>query len=141
MAVNFANGTNSTVISRPPRVIHTPDNVAGCPPARAAWAQMCATNVTTTRPAWFYVQGRMIRAFSGRTDLYLVASGPNGWSSTNLRVRLNFTNGGQWDHVHLRFNTYQSAIGTYTFWLAGPGANAWGCTSQWGTLSVMVQEV
>lgn len=141
MPLNFANGTNTTVISRPPRVIHTPDNVAGCPPARASWAAISTTNVVTTRPAWFYIQGRIIRAADGRTDLYLYGSGPNGWSSQALRVRLNWTNAGTWDHVHFRFNTYQSAVGTYTFWMAGPAANAWGCTGQWGTLSIMVQEV
>lgn len=141
MAVYFANGTNSTVISRPPRVITVTDTAVGCPGTKAAGLAQCVTTVTITRPAWFYITGRMIRAFSGRTDLYLYASGPNGWSSTSLRVRLNWTNVGDWDHVHLRYNTYQSATGTYTFWIAGAVANAWGCGSDWGSVSVMTQEV
>lgn len=144
MPIDFSAGTNSTLISRPPRVITTTDTVAGCPGTKAAGLAQCTTTLVIARPAWVYITGRMIRLFQGRDDFYLVASGPNGWSSTNLRVRLNWTNNvgsNNWDHVHLRYNTYLNTAGTYTFWIRGTSANTWGCGEDWGTLSIMTQEV
>lgn len=141
MAIEFANGTNSTRISRPPRVVTVTDSAAGCPGTKAAGLAQCVTTVTITRPAWFYITGRMIRLFNGRTDLYLYATGPNGWSNSSLRVRLNWSNSTDWNHVHVRYNAYVAATGTYTFWLQGVVANAWGCGSDWGSLSVLTVEV
>jgi hypothetical protein len=143
MAINFSNGTNSTIISKPPRVITTYDSADGCPGTKAADLAQCTTTLVIARPAWVYVTGRMIRAFAGRTDLFLYASGPNGWSNSSLRARLNWTNppSNNWDHVHLRYNSYLTTAGTYTFWIRGNSANTWGCGVTWGSLSIMTQEV
>jgi hypothetical protein len=141
MAINFSSGTNTTQISRPPRVIHTIDTVGGCPPTRGGGTQICPTTVVITNPAWIYIQGRIIRLFNGRTDLYLYGTGPNGWSSSQLRPRLNWTNGYGWDHVNMRYAAYLTNTGTYTFWLVGANNDVWGCGNDWGSLSVLVMEV
>ena len=145
MAIFFANGNDSTKISAPPRVVFTYDTGrTGCPPTAAASAAWCSITVTINNPAAIYITGKNIRYWNGRTDLYLYATGPNGWSSTALRVRLNWTNGLNWETTMIRHTMFLSTIGTYTFWLAGAGANAWGCPddgpARYGYLGALIME-
>lgn len=140
MTINFSNGTNSTIISRPPRVVSVTDPSGGCPPSRSN--PLWSVNVTTTRPAWFYVQLGVIRNASGRSDLSIRATGPNGWSETQLVVRLNYTSTGTWDDTTARWTGYVSDVGTYTFMAWGNSdSNVWGCGGTWGRLDVLTMEV
>lgn len=140
MPINFANGTNTTLISKPPRVVSVTDPVGGCPPSRSN--PLWSVNVTIDRPAWFFVQLGVIRNASGRSDLSIRASGPNGWSNSQLRVRLNYTSTGTWDDTTARWTGYVAATGTYTFMAWGNNSsNVWGCGASWGRMDVLTLEV
>lgn len=140
MAIHFANGNDSTKISAPPRVVNVFHTGAGCPPAETTFLSL---SFTIANPAAVYLVGRNIRYFNGRTDLYLLATGPNGWNNSGLRTRLNYTNGPQWESTIIRYTAFLSTTGTYTFYMSG-AANAWGCpgdtSSFYGMLSATIFE-
>ncbi|MDO8668351.1 MAG: hypothetical protein Q7K35_04670, partial [bacterium] len=134
-AIKF--GADASVISKAPRVIHTEDPVAGCPPARPADTDLFAQTFTLTRTASVYINASLIRNHSGRADLYLYVDG--GGVGAQKDQTLGYTPSLQWldNNVHWAGTL---AAGNHTVSLRGNIANIWGCGGSWGSIDTIIFE-
>lgn len=137
MPIDFATG-GSTYFTKPPRSVITYDTVAGCPPSRAAGTAICSTSITLASAASLIVEGKLIRtnATASRCDLSLYVS--TGQVARTLDN--NDSLGSDWQqHSLIWMGTL--AAGTHTIYMYSDNcANAWGCTSPWGHIQILIFE-
>jgi len=124
----------------PPRVIHTYDPVAGCPPARAANTNLFTQTFTLSRDnVPVYISANLIRYFNGRADLILYVDGV-------IRDRaLTYSPTLQWVDAQVQWVGILNA-GNHTVALQSPQANCWGCPGSpatdngWGSMNSIIFE-
>ena len=78
------------------------------------------------------VDGQIIRNSVGRADLKLMMD-----DGSQLDGGLTFTSAGTWEDAEVHWIGIIPA-GTHTVWLESDSANIWGCSGQWGSLSVLL---
>ncbi len=127
------SGQTTGLISKASRTIHSPDPRAVCLPAAAAGTPLWTTNFTLNRSAVVFIQGSIIRYYNGRADLLLVIDG------AVYDMTLTYTSTLAWQDASV-FWAGELPAGNHDVWLQSNRADAWGCTSQWGSVDILIFE-
>ncbi len=130
-AIKFT--VDASVISKAPRVIYTPDNRGGCPPAAAANTDLYVQSFTLTRSATIVVAVDTITTFAGRTDTLIYIDG------AAMRSTLTDTTSASWKPVHIIWGGTLAA-GAHTVSIRSSTANSVGCGTTWGGITTTIYE-
>jgi hypothetical protein len=118
----------------PPNVLvfEALDERSGCPPAADAGTHLIELSFEAPEASTMVVDAQIIRNSVGRADLKLMMD-----DGSQLDGGLTFTSAGTWEDADVHWIGIIPA-GTHTVWLESDSANIWGCSGQWGSLSVML---
>ncbi|MFH1398108.1 MAG: hypothetical protein ABIH27_06140 [Candidatus Omnitrophota bacterium] len=130
-AIKFT--VDASVISKAPRVIYTPDNRAGCPPAAAANTDLYGQTFTLARSATVVVAVDTITTYTTRTDTALYVDG------VSRRSTLTDTTSASWKPVHIIWGGTLAA-GAHTVSIRSSIANTVGCGTTWGGITTTIYE-
>ena len=111
--------------------IHTAkDTRKGCPAKSKAGQPLVKTVFTIATESIVVVHGNLIRNMKGRADLQLKVDG------RLVDMTLTYTSSKQWEDAAV-FWTGKLPKGKHTAMVTSGQANVWGCSKEWGDLSVL----